>query len=78
MTKLDRCYIVGSGVRKTAREKDFIYHVHDNLLKIWNSAKDEKPDTFKKFFEDAADDHVFCTGGQRSKLYLVFSDSNIV
>ena len=42
----DRCYVVGSGIRKTAREKDFMHHLHANLLRIWNSGKDEKPQTF--------------------------------
>ncbi|SVC31058.1 uncharacterized protein METZ01_LOCUS283912, partial [marine metagenome] len=28
----DKCRITGSGVKYSAREKDFIYHIHDNLL----------------------------------------------
>ena len=49
----DKCNIVGSGVKYTAREKDFIFHIHKNLLKIWDADKDSKPATFIKFFEQA-------------------------
>ena len=49
----EKAHITGTGVKYTAREKDFIYHLHGNLQTIWNAPAEEKPQSFIAYFKSA-------------------------